>query len=59
MESIRAIQAQNTYRVNPVALTGERPQQKENNIFAQTSGFNLFHPEARSATVANNLDFLA
>ncbi len=59
MESIRAIQAQNIYKVNPVVLTGERPTQKENNIFAQVSGFNLNHPAARSATTANNLDFLA
>lgn len=59
MESIKAIQAQNIYKVNPVTLMGQRMPQKENNIFAQASGFNLNHPAARSATTANNLDFLA
>jgi len=59
MESIKAIQASNIYRVNPVALTGERSPQKENNIFAKASDFNLNHPAARNATTANNLDFLA
>lgn len=59
MESIKAIQAQNIYRVNPVALNGERPPQKENNIFAQVSGFNPNHPAVRCASIANNLDFLA
>lgn len=59
MESIKAIQAQNIYRVNPITLTGQRQPQNENNIFAKTSGFSLNHPAARNATTANNLDFLA
>lgn len=59
MESIKAIQAQNIYRVNPVTLFGERQPQKQNNIFANTSGFNLNHPAAQSPTTANNLDLLA
>ena len=59
MESIKAVQAQNIYRVNPVALFEERKPQKDNNIFAQVSGFNLNHPVAQNSTTANNLDLLA
>lgn len=59
MESIKAIQAQNIYKVNPVAFFGERQTQKQNNIFANISGFNLNHPAAQNPTTANNLDFLA
>lgn len=59
MESIKAIQAQNIYRVNPVTLFGERQSQKQNNIFANIPQFNLSHPAAQSQTTANNLDFLA
>lgn len=57
MENIRAIQAQNIYKVNPVAFFGERQPQKENNIFS--SGFNPNHPVAQNNTTANNLDILA
>lgn len=57
MESIKAIQAQNIYKVNPVAFFGERQPQKENNIFS--SGFNPNHPVAQNNTTANNLDILA
>jgi len=56
MESIKAVQAQNIYRVNPITLFAQR--QKENNIFAQVSGFNLNHPNVKNQTTANNLDFL-
>ena len=60
MESIRAIQAQNIYRVNPVNLFENRNRQNsEKNIFSQNFGFNLNHPQAQSPTNANALDILA
>ena len=55
MESIKAIQSQNIYRVNPINLFEKR--KKKNNIFAQN--YNLFHPQAKSPTTANYLDILA
>jgi hypothetical protein len=58
MESIKAIQAQNIYRVNPITLF-RQPQQKDNNIFANVSGFSLNHPAAQDQFRANNLDLLA
>ena len=57
MESIKAIQAQNIYRVNPVNFFERR--QPNNNIFAQVSGFNLNHPSAQNEFNANKLDVLA
>lgn len=59
MESIRAIQAQNIYKVNPVNLFERREQKEKNNIFAQNFNFNLDHPQAKSPTLANSLDLLA
>ena len=60
MESIKAIQAQNIYRVNPNNLFENRNRQnRDTNIFARQSGFNLNHPQAQSPTLANSLDFLA
>ena len=59
MESIKAIQAQNIYRVNPVTFFEQKKPQQKNNIFSQVSGFNLNHPSAQNAFTANNLDLLA
>lgn len=60
MESIKAIQAQNLYRVNPINLFENRQQRNtQQNIFAYQSGFNLNHPAAQSPFRANNLDILA
>lgn len=57
MESIKAIQANNIYRVNPVNLFENRKQ--NTNLFSQ-SEYNLNHPKTfGSATNGNHLDFLA
>ena len=58
MESIKAIQAQNIYRVNPVTLFRER-QPHNTNIFSNQNNFNLNRPVAQNETVANHLDLLA
>lgn len=59
MESIRAVQAQSIYKVNPVNLFERREQKEQSNIFAQNFNFNLDHPQAKSPTLANSLDLLA
>ena len=59
MESIKAIQAQNIYKVNPVTFNPSQREPRENNIFAGISGFNLNYPAAQNETTANSLDLLA
>ncbi len=60
MENIKAIQAQNIYRVHPVNLFENRKQQNaQTNIFAGNSGFSPSHPAVQSPTIAKSLDILA
>lgn len=57
MNSVKSIQPNNIYRVNPVNLFENRRQ--NNNIFEQ-SEYNLNHPKVfGSETQAGHLDFLA
>lgn len=60
MESIKAVQAQNIYRVHPVNLFENRQQRNaQTSIFAGNSGFSPSHPAVQSPTTARSLDILA
>lgn len=60
MESIKAVQAQNIYRVNPINFFENRQQRNaQTNIFAGNSGFSPSHPAIQSPTTARSLDILA
>lgn len=57
MNSVKAIQPNNIYRVNPINLFENKKQNA--NLFAQGE-YNLSHPKiAGSDTKAGRLDFLA
>lgn len=57
MNSVKAIQPNSFYRINPISMFTDRKQYE--NLFAQ-SEHNLNHPKVfGSETKANHLDFLA
>lgn len=67
IDGIKAVQANNIFKVNPVQMfENSRQNRTENNLFnsslfaQQTNGnYNLSHPRVAGGTSANSLDLLA